>query len=235
LDINIFQLIDGAKKARGLTVVIDVFRAFSAACYVKNNGAERIIPVGDIEVAYKLKRENPEFVLIGERGGKIQPGFDYDNSPFRLEKVDFTGKTVIQTTSAGTQGIANATGADEIITGSLVNAGAIARYIKAANPKTVSFVCMGIAGREPSDEDTFCAEYIKSLLEGSPYDIDAAVLSLKETSGKRFFDPKNADWCPEGDFYLSTAIDRVDFVLRAEKNAYGLHTLNRVDPGTAKA
>ncbi len=52
-------------------------------------------------------------------------------------------KRIIHTTSAGTQGITNASHADEIITGSLVNAKAIAAYIKQKNPEEVSLVCMG--------------------------------------------------------------------------------------------
>jgi len=117
MKIKILHLIDGAKQARGLTVIIDVFRAFSTACYVFGNGAKKIIPLGDIDIAHKLKKENPNFLLIGERFGKKPEGFDYGNSPTQIENVDFTDKTIIQTTSAGTQGIANATNADEIITG----------------------------------------------------------------------------------------------------------------------
>lgn len=229
MDIRILQLIDGAKDATGLAVIIDVFRAFSVACYVVNNGAKRIIPVGDIDVAYRLKRENPDFILIGERKGRIQPGFDYGNSPTHLENVDFTGKTVVQTTSAGTQGIVNATEADEIITGSFVNTKAIVKYIKALKPKTVSLVCMGNDGESISNEDTFCAEYIRSLLEGTQYEIDKAIESLKYNDGKRFFDSKNIDWCPERDFYMCTDIDKFDFVLRAEKNEFGLHYFKKLE------
>lgn len=57
MKIRILQLIEGAKKAQGLTVIIDVFRAFSQACYVFNNGVERIIPVGSLETAYGLKEK----------------------------------------------------------------------------------------------------------------------------------------------------------------------------------
>ena len=46
MNIRILQCVEGAKEAEGLTVVIDVFRAFSTACYVMANGAERIIAVG---------------------------------------------------------------------------------------------------------------------------------------------------------------------------------------------
>ncbi len=41
-------------------------------------------------------------------------------------KKDIVGKTIIHTTSAGTQGIVNTAYASEIITGSLVNAKAVA-------------------------------------------------------------------------------------------------------------
>ena len=58
MNIKLLSLLEGAKQAAGLTVIIDVFRAFSAACYVFNNGANKIIPVGDLDLAYKLKEEN---------------------------------------------------------------------------------------------------------------------------------------------------------------------------------
>jgi 2-phosphosulfolactate phosphatase len=33
MEIEILEFAEGARKARGLTVIIDVFRAFSVACY----------------------------------------------------------------------------------------------------------------------------------------------------------------------------------------------------------
>ncbi len=78
----------------------------------------------------------------------------------------------MHTTSSGTQGIVNATNADEIITGSFVNAAAIVRYISKKQPKIVSLVCMGYACEYPTDEDTLCAEYIKNELEGSTNNCD---------------------------------------------------------------
>ncbi len=52
MKIKILQLLDGAKEATGLTVIIDVFRAFSTACYAYDNGAKKIIPVGEMTTAY---------------------------------------------------------------------------------------------------------------------------------------------------------------------------------------
>lgn len=94
MNIQILQLIEGAKAARGLTVIIDVFRAFSVEAYLFAQGAERIIPVGDAELAYRLKKENPQFILAGERHGKILDGFDMGNSPSQNILIDVNGKTV---------------------------------------------------------------------------------------------------------------------------------------------
>lgn len=218
MNIKILQLVEGAKQAKGLTVVIDVFRAFSMEAYLFSKGVEKIIPIGDVDLAYKLKADNPEMLLAGERGGKILPGFDMGNSPAEILGMDFTGKTVVHTTSAGTQGIANSFSADEIIGGSLLTARAIAKYIKDKNPEEVSLVCMGYAGIDETEEDTLCAEYIKSILDENPFDMEAGIELLKKTSGAKFFDPKQNDVFPEKDFELCTRVDCFDFVLRLSKD-----------------
>ncbi len=216
MEVKILHLIDGAKQAIGLAVIIDVFRAFSTACYAFGNGAKKIIPVGDIDIAHRLKKENPDFILIGERDGEKPEGFDHGNSPTQIEKVDFTNKTIIQTTSAGTQGIANAINADEIITGSFVNVQAIIDYIKKQNPEAVSLVAMGSAGVHIADEDTLCAEYIKNALEGKTNDFSQIVNHLRNySSAQKFFDP-TIDWAPERDFDLCLSLNKFNFVLKVE-------------------
>lgn len=214
MDIKLYQGIEGAKQAKGLTVIIDVFRAFSVEAYFFSAGAEKIIPVGDIEKAYALKQSYPQYVLAGERHGRILPGFDCGNSPYENRAIDVAGKTIIHTTSAGTQGVANAIRATEVLGCSLVNAGATAAYIQAAEATTVSLVCMGLEGVEETAEDTLCARYIKSILEKSVIDITEEVEELKKSSGKKFFDVDQRKVFPEQDFYLCTAVDRFDFVLR---------------------
>lgn len=214
MNIEILQLIDGAKKARGVTVIIDVFRAFTVEAYLTDAGARKIIPIGDINLAYKLKEENPDILLVGERHGKICEGFDLGNSPSQIVGKDFSGKTVVHTTSAGTQGIANAKNADVILTASLTNAKAVAEYIKLLNPTDVSLVCMGLEGAAETQEDTLCAEYIKSILKGNPIKLTDRIENLRVTSGAKFFDKKQSEVFPTEDFYLSTKVDIFPFVLR---------------------
>ena len=228
MNIQNLELIDGAKAAKGLTVIIDVFRARPVEAYVIRNGAADLIPMGSIEDAYAYRDAHPGTLLMGERGGAMCPGFDFGNSPSQVKDFDFTGKTVVHTTSAGTQGIANAKNATEMLTGSLVNAKAIAEYIKASGAEDVSLVCMGLAGVEPTREDTLCAEYIKALVEGSAMDLAAGIEECKHTSGAKFFDPNNPIF-PEEDFWLSVEADKFDFVLHVEQGEDGLmHTIRKV-------
>ena len=173
MNIQILEMIEGARQAKGLTAIIDVFRAFSLECYLMAKHPAQLCPVGAKETAYAWKENHPEAVLIGERHGVILPGFQYGNSPSQTADADLEGKTLIHTTSAGTQGIVNAAGAEEIITGSLVNAAAIARYIQKVQPDQVSLVAMGLEGKASAPEDVLCARYIKSLVERTSLDMEA--------------------------------------------------------------
>ena len=217
MTIQILDLIEGARKARGLTVIIDVFRAFSVAAYAFDRNAEKIIPVGDLKLALELKHKNPDFILLGERHEKKVEGFDFGNSPSAILNEDFSGRTLVHTTSAGTQGIVNAVNADEILTGSFVNASAVVRYIREKNPEQVSLVCMGYSTVYPVEEDSFCAEYIKNELEGKASDFREMKRLIREGSGKRFFLPEKQDFAPSEDFELCLNLNLFNFVIRAEK------------------
>ena len=61
MDIRILRLIGGAREAEGVTVVIDVFRAFSLECWLVAMGAAEIRPVGGIEEALSWRAKDPGF------------------------------------------------------------------------------------------------------------------------------------------------------------------------------
>lgn len=217
MEIQILQLLDGAKKADGLTVVIDVFRAFSLACYMADKGAKDIIPIASIEKAYALKEHNPDYILVGERNERVPEGFDYGNSPTHILEAELKNKTIVHTTSAGTQGLVNAINASERLTGSFVNAPAIVRYIQSHKPQKVSLVCMGYSMKFPTEEDTFCAEYIKACLEGHEAPFEEMKRMIRETSGRRLFEPQNQEFSPSTDFDYCLDLGRFDFVLKVEE------------------
>ena len=220
MKIRILHLLSGADQAKGTAVVIDVFRAFSLECYLFSRGVEKIYAVGKEETAWALKQNHPEYIMVGERGGIILPGFDYGNSPSQTEHAELKGKTVIHTTSAGTQGLVHAcaAGATELLTGSLVNASAVAAYLKEISPKEVSLVCMGNSGTTPAPEDDLCGRYIQSLLTGEELDMGKEIFNLtKEPSVFKFFDSRWKDVFPVKDFILCVEYDRFPFVLKAKK------------------
>ena len=223
MDIEIFHLIEGAKQADGLVVVIDVFRAFSMECWLYALGAREIRPVGSIEETFAWKQKDAGCVLVGERHGRKIDGCDLGNSPSSINPDLICGRRVIHTTSAGTQGVTNAVHADEIITGSFVNAGAIADYILKKSPDKVSLVCMGKEGLALAEEDELCAVYLKALLTGEEIpDIDDRLKALRTGGGRHFFDPSLREVFPEKDFWMCIDRDRFDFVLQVRRDRDGL-------------
>ncbi|MDD3313619.1 2-phosphosulfolactate phosphatase [Pseudodesulfovibrio sp.] len=186
--VNIVECLEGARRAKGLAVVIDVFRAFSVACYAVDNGAAEYFAVGEVGKARELAAKR-NGVLVGERDCIKIEGFDYGNSPTEIEHVDFSGRTLVHTTSAGTQGLAACSGADEVLTGSFVNAGAIVEYIRARDPELVTLVAMGTAGVMRAQEDMMCAMYIKNELDGYPNSFETLRKFLAGVdSAEKFFD-----------------------------------------------
>jgi 2-phosphosulfolactate phosphatase len=229
MQIEILDFVAGARAARGVAVVIDVFRAFSVACYAYDGGIERVLPMSDLDASLALKRAHPEYLTIGERNGRKVEGFDFNNSPTEIQSADLKGRTLVHNTSAGTQGLTNASRADVVITGSLVNAGAICRYVASLAPAHVGIVRMGKAARERSAEDDLCAELLAARLQGEPFDVSAVRDRLRHApAALKFFDPK-ADWAPEGDFDLCTDVDCFDFVLCLREDAAGVKYLERIN------
>mgnify|MGYP001601907755 FL=1 len=229
MKINTFYSLDNAKRAEGLTVVIDVFRAFTTACYLADKNPQRIIPVGDLEEAYRLKKENPKYLLMGERDGKIQPGFNFGNSLYRIRNEIFKRKTIVFTTTCGTQGINRAVNAKEIITGSFVNADATIKYIRSRKPAMVSLICTGTINEHILDEDACCAEYIKNALLEKQNNFEKIVTHLK-TAGfaKWFFDPAVHSH-PLEDFELCVSLNKFNFILKVAPYKNNLVYLKKVD------
>ena len=228
MKVQILELVEGARKARGLTVIIDVLRAFSLECYLYGFGAALVRPVGSVEDAFALRASHPGSLLVGERQGKKCEGFDFGNTPGGIPPETVQGKLIFHTTSAGTQGIVNATGAEEILTGSLVNAAAIASYIRDSQPDEVSLVCMGNGGIRRAEEDVLCAEYIQSLLKGCPMqDLEKKIQALPTQGAEHFFRPDTQDIFPEKDFWLCMQVNRFPFILRIEKDEEGFRSVQK--------
>ncbi len=217
MEIAIHSLLEGAARATGTVAVIDVFRAFTTAAVTLANGASHIVMVGTVEEALALREAGVGDVCMGEVGGKPPPEFDFGNSPFEVAAVDFGGKTIIQRTSAGTQGIvAAANRADRLYAASLVTATATARAMLSRTPDQITLVAMGDNGINRTDEDEVCAIHLRNRLQGRPGD-RRAVQRLILAGGEiaRFHDPARPHVRPQ-DADIALDIDRYDFAIRVE-------------------
>jgi 2-phosphosulfolactate phosphatase len=217
--IDVLDHVAGAREARGVAVVIDVFRAFSVAPHAFDVGAARVFPVGEVAEAFELRRRFPGAVLAGERHARQLPGFDAGNSPAQIRSLDLRGKVLVHTTHAGTQGLVHAGAADEVLTGAFVNISAVCRYLLQAAPARVSLVRMGHEARERCAEDDLYAECLLKMLQGQQAPLGEVRERLRQApAARKFFDPA-CDWAPLEDFDYCTEVDRFDFVLRLKRPA----------------
>ncbi|MCU0760673.1 MAG: 2-phosphosulfolactate phosphatase [Steroidobacteraceae bacterium] len=213
-----------------MAIVIDVFRACSVVAHALAAGAARVIPVEDVEAARELKRANPDWLLVGERHARRLPGFDCGNSPTEVLAVPgLAGRTLVHTTHAGTQGLAAAArSADAVLTGAFVNAAATVRRVRALGAREVTIVAMGHEARERCVEDSLCGELLRARLLGEAFDESRIVPALRAApAAVKFFDPA-ADWAPEGDFALCSALDVHDFAVQLRPQPEGFPALERV-------
>ena len=195
--------------------VIDVFRAFTTAAVALANGALSIVMVRTVQEALALRDAGIGQICMGEIRGRAPDDFDFGNSPFEVSGVDFRGQTIIQRTSAGTQGIVSAANqADRLYAASLVTAEATVRTLLSASPDRVSLVAMGDNGVRRTNEDELCAIHLRNRLEGRLSDADAIRrLILAGGEVERFRDPARPYLHPE-DVDIALDIDRYDFAIR---------------------
>ena len=205
-----------------------MFRACSLVAHALAAGAERVLPVEGADEARARKASYPDWWLVGERHAKPLPGFDCGNSPTEVLRRPLAGRTLIHTTHAGTQGLVAASRvAAHVFTGAFVNAAATVAAVRALRPTEVTLVAMGHEARERCPEDDLCRELLHARLVGEPFDTDDLVARLRAApAAAKFFDPA-ADWAPEGDFALCTALDAVPFAVGLGRSVEGWPELRR--------
>ncbi len=217
MEIRIDSLLDGARRAEGTVVIVDVFRAFTTAAVALARGAAKIIMVAGPPEALALREEGVGDLCVGEVEGKQPAGFDFGNSPHEMTQASLEGKTIIQSTRAGTTGVAAAANASAIYAGSFVVAKATAEAIRKAAPSLVTIVAMGWNARMRTDEDELCAMYLRNLLEEREPDTDALhKLALASGEVTKFHDPAQPHFHPE-DCEIALDINRYDFAIRISR------------------
>jgi len=214
---------EGARKARGVVVVIDVLRAFTVSAYALAGGAREVLYVADLERAREVAAGIPGAVLSAEVGGLPVAGVAISNSPTMIEAADLTGRVLVQRSSAGVQSLAAVAGATSLFAAGLVVAGATARAILDLEPELVTLV----ASRADHPEDGACAAYLAGALDGSRPDLDDLLRVLRASGRYAELAGGSVPGFPATDLALALELDRFDFALPVERSEDGLLRVRR--------
>lgn len=149
------------EDVRGKTaVIVDVLRATSTIVTALNHGAAGLIPVADMDEVSKIaqKLDSRQYLLCGEKNGEKIEGYHLGNSPLEYTAENVEGKTLIFKTSNGTEAIARAKRAEEILIGSFLNMNMVVEELRGMQDEIV-VICAGWRGRLAL-EDMLCAGQI---------------------------------------------------------------------------
>jgi 2-phosphosulfolactate phosphatase len=150
-----------------------------------SKGAKSVIPVAKVDEAFLLKETHPSYLIAGERKGVKIAGFDMGNSPYEVNRTDVTGRHIILTTSAGTQGMIQAKGAEKLLIGSFGNVSRVIGILQAWEPTLVTWLPIGTEGKRKAIEDDSCAVFFKKRLENIPCSILPLLGDMMEGEGAR--------------------------------------------------
>ena len=207
----------------GAVVVVDVIRAFTTAAYAFASGAAEIYLVASVDEALAFKAANLGSLAMGEERGLRPDGFDFPNSPAMVRDADLDGRTLVQRTSAGTQGVVGAADATRLWAASLVVASATARAVVTAGLGEPAYV---ITGRfedhlDGGADDVFTAELIERARTGRPLEtvVTAAALLATEEAAKTL--ALGSEHTDPRDIELAAAVDAFDFAMEVERTDLG--------------
>ena len=147
-------------------VVIDVLRASSTIITALENGARAVVPVltPDEAVTLKSRYDSENVLLGGERGGLKVQGFDLGNSPLEYKKEVVEGKTIVFTTTNGTNAIRQSGSADNLLIGAYLNLEAVVKKALELD-KDILLLCAGrqngFALEDAACAGAFCAAVLR--------------------------------------------------------------------------
>jgi len=148
-------------------VVVDVLRASTSIAVALANGAKAVLPAASTEEALRIAQhlERDQLVLAGERKSVRIEGFALGNSPLEFTPEAVGGRTIVLTTTNGTQALIAAQGAKEVLVAAAVNFSVVVERARAALAAGGDLVvlCSG-QDRRFALEDAFAAGRLVKVL-----------------------------------------------------------------------
>ena len=218
-------------NATGVIVVVDVLRAFTTTAFAFERGVKEILLVSTPADAFAIRRHHPDYLLIGEVDGLPIDGFDLPNSPSAISELDLRDRRLVMRTTAGTQGVALAAKATEILVASLTVATATARYLQTLSAPSITFVDTGVRDKGGGEEDVICSDYIISRMQSTPLRPSRVQQRVQHSKAAGKFAELGNDKFPTDDLACACELDKFDFVMRVDRSD-GYNRLRKISvPG----
>lgn len=214
--------IEGARRARGTVVVIDVLRSFTVSAFALAGGARECRLVATTAEARALAAGIPGALLCAEEDALPIEGIAISNSPTQIQAADLQDRVVVQRSSAGTPVVA-AVDSDDIYAASLVVARATVQACLLRAPAILTLIASA-----DYPEDHACARYMESIVLGEKADLDSLLQPLRDSD--RYRRVMSGTWpgFPPTDLELALEVDRFDFAMPVTRQP-GYDRLSRSD------
>jgi len=160
-----------------LIVVADILRATTVITTMLMNGAKEVIPVPDLESARSYKEKG--FTVAAERNGSRLDFADFGNSPFLFTPETVGGKSIVYSTTNGTNAIHMAARGSQVLIGAFLNLTAVADHIK-HHREDVLILCAGWKGKFCLEDAVYAGALSQLLLRDPQFrtDCDSVKASL---------------------------------------------------------
>jgi 2-phosphosulfolactate phosphatase len=203
--LNLYEVSDS------IVVIIDVFRATSTIATALYNGAEKVIPVANVDNCIAVgKKLNA--VTAGERDGKIIPGLQHGNSPAEYHREFIQNRILVLTTTNGTRllHMALESGAAEVITGSFPNISSVCDHMIKSN-KDVILGCSAWKNRFNLEDTLFAGALINKIKNNFSINCDSSLMAeemyLMHKNDMHNFIRKTSHWRRLASYGLEKDLD----------------------------
>jgi 2-phosphosulfolactate phosphatase len=165
------------KDESSIVVIVDILRATSAICTAFDRGAKKIIPVASIEEAGKYKEKG--YLLAAERDGVVLDFADFGNSPKNFTPERVKGKSIVYSTTNGTQAIQMAIGCYKVVIGAYLNHKILTEWL-VKQERDITILCAGWKDRFSLEDTIFTGALTTSLIKTGNFvtNCDSALASM---------------------------------------------------------
>lgn len=160
------KLFDQYSLSNKIVVIVDILRATTIITTMFHQGLKKLIPVKDLDEAKKYKEKG--YLISAERNGKKIDFADFGNSPFDYTPENIKDRTLVYSTTNGTNTINIAKKSEMVLIASFLNFTSIADYL-ISQKKDILILCSGWKGDFCTEDFLFAGALSEKLILSKNY------------------------------------------------------------------